>query len=42
MAPDVDRALRQVIATAGGRDEDGVEEYLASLRRAGRYQRDVY
>jgi sulfite reductase (NADPH) flavoprotein alpha-component len=42
MAPDVDRALRQVIALAGGRDEDGVEEYLASLRRSGRYQRDVY
>jgi sulfite reductase (NADPH) flavoprotein alpha-component len=42
MAPDVDRALREVIALAGGRDEDGVEEYLAGLRRAGRYQRDVY
>jgi sulfite reductase (NADPH) flavoprotein alpha-component len=42
MAPDVDRALRQVIALAGGRDDDGVEEYLAELRRAGRYQRDVY
>jgi sulfite reductase (NADPH) flavoprotein alpha-component len=42
MAPDVDHALRQVIALAGGRDEDGIEEYLAGLRRAGRYQRDVY
>jgi sulfite reductase (NADPH) flavoprotein alpha-component len=42
MAPDVDQALRQVIALAGDRDEDGVEEYLAGLRRAGRYQRDVY
>jgi sulfite reductase (NADPH) flavoprotein alpha-component len=42
MAPDVDRALREVIGLAGGRDEDGVEDYLAELRRAGRYQRDVY
>jgi sulfite reductase (NADPH) flavoprotein alpha-component len=42
MAPDVDQALRQVIAAEGGHDEDGVEEYLAELRRAGRYQRDVY
>jgi sulfite reductase (NADPH) flavoprotein alpha-component len=42
MAPDVDRALRSIIATEGGRDEDGVEDYLAALRRSGRYQRDVY
>jgi sulfite reductase (NADPH) flavoprotein alpha-component len=42
MAPDVDQALRQVIAIEGGRDADGVEDYLAQLRRAGRYQRDVY
>jgi sulfite reductase (NADPH) flavoprotein alpha-component len=42
MAPDVDRALRGIVAAGGGHDEDGVEEYLAGLRRAGRYQRDVY
>jgi sulfite reductase (NADPH) flavoprotein alpha-component len=42
MAPDVDRALREIIATQSGRDEDGVEDYFAELRRAGRYQRDVY
>lgn len=42
MASDVDRALRRIVATEGGRDEDGVEDYLAQLRRAGRYQRDVY
>lgn len=42
MAPDVDQALRQVIAAEGDRDEDGVEDFLAELRRAGRYQRDVY
>jgi sulfite reductase (NADPH) flavoprotein alpha-component len=42
MAPDVDHALREIVATQSGRDEDGVEEYLAGLRLAGRYQRDVY
>jgi sulfite reductase (NADPH) flavoprotein alpha-component len=42
MAPDVDRALRGIIAGEAGRDEDGVEHYLAELRRGGRYQRDVY
>jgi sulfite reductase (NADPH) flavoprotein alpha-component len=42
MAPDVDRALREIIARRANRDEDGIEEYLAELRRAGRYQRDVY
>lgn len=42
MAPDVDQALRRVIAAEGGHDEDAVEDYLAELRRAGRYQRDVY
>jgi sulfite reductase (NADPH) flavoprotein alpha-component len=42
MAPDVDRALRDIIATEGGLGEDAVEDYLAGLRRHGRYQRDVY
>jgi len=42
MAPDVDRALRDIIAAATHCDEDAVETYLAELRRAGRYQRDVY
>lgn len=42
MAPDVDRALRDIIATEGGLGEDAVEDYLAELRRTGRYQRDVY
>jgi sulfite reductase (NADPH) flavoprotein alpha-component len=42
MAPDVDRALRDIVTAGGGHDEDGVEDYLAGLRRAGRYQRDVY
>jgi sulfite reductase (NADPH) flavoprotein alpha-component len=42
MAPDVDRALREIIARETNSDEDGVENYLAELRRNGRYQRDVY
>jgi sulfite reductase (NADPH) flavoprotein alpha-component len=42
MAPDVDRALREIIASETNSDEDGVETYLAELRRNGRYQRDVY
>jgi sulfite reductase (NADPH) flavoprotein alpha-component len=42
MAPDVDRALRAIIAAQGGRDADGVEDYLAQMRREARYQRDVY
>lgn len=42
MAPDVDRALHDIIVGATNCDEDGVEAYLAELRRSGRYQRDVY
>jgi sulfite reductase (NADPH) flavoprotein alpha-component len=42
MAPDVDRALRGIVAEQGRRDADGVEDYLAQLRRDGRYRRDVY
>lgn len=42
MAPDVHEALLDVVAQAGGRDRAGAEEYLAELKRAERYQRDVY
>ena len=42
MAPDVDEALRQVIATHGGRSAEDAADYLMSLKRARRYQRDVY
>jgi sulfite reductase (NADPH) flavoprotein alpha-component len=42
MAPDVHAALVDVIAAAGGRTAAGAEDYLKELRRAGRYQRDVY
>ena len=42
MAPDVDEALRQVIATHGGRADADAADYLLGLKRARRYQRDVY
>jgi sulfite reductase (NADPH) flavoprotein alpha-component len=42
MAKDVDAALRQVIEQAGGRTTDQAAEYVAALKTAKRYQRDVY
>lgn len=42
MARDVDAALHDVIRTAGGRSVDDATAYVAALRTAGRYQRDVY
>ena len=42
MAPDVDRMLRHVVSRHGGLDKERGTEYLDTLRREGRYQRDVY
>jgi sulfite reductase (NADPH) flavoprotein alpha-component len=42
MAPDVHAALVDVLVEAGGLGSERAEEYLRELRRAGRYQRDVY
>lgn len=42
MAHDVHRALVEVAVKQGGLSEEAAEEYLAGLRREGRYQRDVY
>ena len=42
MAKDVENALLDVIATQGGLDADGADEYLDGLRQDKRYQRDVY
>ena len=42
MAPDVEKALLDIIQQHGDRDAEGAKEYLSTLRRAGRYQRDVY
>lgn len=42
MARDVDAALHEVAVLAGGRTQEAAAEYVAGLRSAGRYQRDVY
>jgi sulfite reductase (NADPH) flavoprotein alpha-component len=42
MAKDVDAALHKVIAAAGGRTPEQAAEYVAALKAAKRYQRDVY
>lgn len=42
MARDVEAALLSVISEHGGKSEDEAREYLASLKAAKRYQRDVY
>lgn len=42
MAKDVDAALHAVIESAGGRTQDQAAEYVAALKSAKRYQRDVY
>ena len=42
MAGDVHDALIKVLVSQGGHDVESAESYLKDLRRAGRYQRDVY
>lgn len=42
MAKDVQQALLEVIAEHGQLEPEAAEEYLNELRRAKRYQRDVY
>ena len=42
MAKDVDAALHQVIAKAGGKSPEAAAAYVSSLKSAKRYQRDVY
>ena len=42
MAKDVDAALHTVIETAGGRTKEQAAGYVAALKTAKRYQRDVY
>ena len=42
MAGDVDRALHRIVAEQGGRSEDDARAYIAEMKKAGRYQRDVY
>jgi sulfite reductase (NADPH) flavoprotein alpha-component len=42
MAKDVDAALHELIQTAGGKTSEQAKEYVAALKTAKRYQRDVY
>jgi sulfite reductase (NADPH) flavoprotein alpha-component len=42
MAKDVDAALHEIVATAGGKTTEGAAEYINALKAAKRYQRDVY
>ncbi len=42
MAKDVDAMLHRVVAEAGGMAEERAAAYVAALKQAGRYQRDVY
>ena len=42
MAKDVDAALHDVIQKAGGKSTEAAAEYVAKLKSAKRYQRDVY
>jgi sulfite reductase (NADPH) flavoprotein alpha-component len=42
MAKDVDAALHEVIQTVGGKTADQAREYVAAMKSAKRYQRDVY
>ena len=42
MAKDVDRALHEVIETAGGRTVEQAADYVRQLSTSKRYQRDVY
>ncbi|MEH3120072.1 MAG: sulfite reductase subunit alpha [Methylorubrum populi] len=42
MAKDVERAIIDVAAQFGGKNPDAAVAYLAALKKAGRYQADVY
>jgi sulfite reductase (NADPH) flavoprotein alpha-component len=42
MAKDVHAMLRRIVEDRSGRDAEAAEAWLGELKRAGRYQRDVY
>ncbi len=42
MAKDVDKALHEIVKTAGERSDDAAGEYIQKLKSDKRYQRDVY
>jgi sulfite reductase (NADPH) flavoprotein alpha-component len=42
MAKDVDAALHQIVQEEGDMSEEGAEDYVKTLKKDGRYVRDVY
>jgi sulfite reductase (NADPH) flavoprotein alpha-component len=42
MAADVERALVEIVADHGNREEDAAREFVANLKAEGRYKTDVY
>lgn len=42
MASDVEKALTEIVARESGRDESEAKSFIAGLKKAGRYQADVY
>lgn len=42
MAKDVDAALHDIVASAGGKTREGAVEYMQALKAGKRYRRDVY
>ena len=42
MASDVEKTLVEIAAREGGHDESGAKNFIAGLKKAGRYQADVY
>ncbi|MEM7145168.1 MAG: sulfite reductase subunit alpha [Verrucomicrobiota bacterium] len=42
MAPDVDRAIHEIIIEQGGKTEEQAAEYVEQMKKDKRYRRDVY
>lgn len=42
MAPDVHKALLEIITTQGGKSQEEAEHYLETLEKTNRYQKDVW
>jgi sulfite reductase (NADPH) flavoprotein alpha-component len=42
MAKDVERALVEIVAQQGRKSSDDAIAYVTALKKAGRYQTDVY
>ncbi|MBV10728.1 sulfite reductase subunit alpha [Rubinisphaera sp.] len=42
MAVDVDKALHEVIVTAGGKTLEEAKDYVRNMHKSGRYVRDIY